>query len=58
MSCIEHLRIAEAVADLDTKVNFEWGSTDITPSSEPALHAFALMLCQHRSLSVKVRFLA
>jgi hypothetical protein len=54
ISSIEHISIAEAMADLQTSIAFDYGSIELADSSLPALRSVTDMLRRHTALEMSI----
>ena len=51
---IEHLEIAEVMAECATSIFFGWGSFDVDASAHPSLRRLARILARHKSLTLSI----
>ena len=54
IASIEHIELAEAMANLSSSIFFRWGSLEIDECAFPSLQKIAKMLARHTSLSLSI----
>jgi len=54
ISTLEHIELAEAVADLESSIAFRYGDTDLEPWTVPKIQRFAMLLKRHPSLTLSI----
>eukprot|EP00936_MAST-01D_sp_MAST-1D-sp1_P002678 g2678.t1 len=54
LRCAEQLEIAESLRDIDSTLDFAWGSTSVANEAKPALRRLRHLLTRHPQLRVRV----
>ena len=54
IGCVEHLEIAEAMADLETSISFAYGSLELGQEALPSIQRVTDMLRRHQGLSISI----
>ena len=54
IACLEHIELAEAMADLQTSIGFDRGSVEVRATAVPAIRRVVEMLRRHTALTLAI----
>mmetsp|Transcript_152593 Transcript_152593/g.292209 ORF Transcript_152593/g.292209 Transcript_152593/m.292209 type:complete len:360 (+) Transcript_152593:52-1131(+) len=54
ITCVEHVEIAETMAELEGSIQCRYGQTEMNPAARPKIQRFAALLKKHTSLTVSI----